>query len=109
MAWSARTSEAGKMDVQAVVVLHLKLIHHQGPIYGDAVGLAALNGQAVKLDRGIAEAVGRRIVAVDHCRSGGSGSHLLHACEVCLRLAAVVDRIVDVGAANREHTSQTQD
>jgi hypothetical protein len=82
------------MDVQAVVVLHLKLIHHQGPVDGQAVGLASLHRQAVELDGRKSEAVGRRVVAVHNSGPRCVGPGLLHARQVRLGLSAVVDRIL---------------
>ncbi len=91
--------------MQAVVVLHLKLIHHQGPVDRDAVGLASFYRQAVELDGRESEAVGGRVVAVNDSGSRGVRPGLLHACEVRLGLTAIVDGILYL-ARNQVQRSQ---
>mmetsp|Transcript_23863 Transcript_23863/g.59954 ORF Transcript_23863/g.59954 Transcript_23863/m.59954 type:complete len:223 (-) Transcript_23863:7-675(-) len=93
--------EAGKVEVQAVVVLHLELVDHERPVNRHAIGRAALDGHCVKLKGGEPEAVGGRVVAVDHSlpRHGGRG---LHASEVLLRLSAVIDHVAADGRSHAD-------
>ncbi len=105
---SQRTCEARQMNVQAVVVLHLKLIHHQGPVDREAVGLASLHRQTVELDGWKPEAVGRWVVAKDNSGPRRVDPGLLRACEVRLGLAPVVDGILYLARNQRSHTRQQE-
>ncbi len=107
------TCEARKMNVQAVVVLHLQLVDHQWPVYCDSVGFSSLHRQAIKLNGWKAEAVCGGVVSINHCCPRSVHARQLCTREVCLRLSAIVDRVMHLLAdlalhnkAGQQHTCE---